>query len=60
VLIEIEDKWQNVIMVVRLSGESATTASASVEEIWGKHEPVHTDEFRIDSKVLAFTEWPRC
>jgi hypothetical protein len=53
----IEGKWQNVMMVVRLSCDSAVTVSARVEEIWGKHGPVHTDEFRIDYTVLAFTEW---
>jgi len=53
----IEGKWQNVMTVVRLSCDSAVTVSARVEEIWGKHGPVHTDEFRIDCKVLAFTEW---
>jgi hypothetical protein len=53
----IEGKWLNVMTVVRLSCESTVIASANVEEIWGKHGPVHTDEFRIDYKVLAFTEW---
>jgi hypothetical protein len=53
----IEGKWQNVMTVVRLSYDSPVTVSARVEEIWGKHGPVHTDEFRIDYKVLAFTEW---
>jgi hypothetical protein len=53
----IEGKWQNVMTVVRLSWDSAVTASARVEEIWGKHGAVNTDEFRIDYKVLAFTEW---
>ncbi len=43
--------------VVRLSWDSAVAVSTRVEEIWGKHGTVHTDEFRIDYKVQAFTEW---
>lgn len=53
----IDGKWQNVMTVVRLSRDSAVTVSARVEEIWGKHGPVHTNEFRIDYKVLPFSEW---
>lgn len=53
----LEGRWQNAMTVVRLSGESTVTTSANVEEVWGKHGPVNTPEFRIDYKVLAFTEW---
>jgi|ERR1022692_561838 hypothetical protein len=53
----IDNKWQNVMSVVRLSSDCIVPASARVEDIWGKHGSVHTDEFRIDYKVLAFTEW---
>jgi hypothetical protein len=42
----IEGKWQNVMTVVRLSWDSAVAVSARVEEIWGKHGAVYTDEFR--------------
>ena len=53
----VEGKWQNVMTVIRLLCESTVEASANVETIWGKHGPVHTAEFRIDYKVVAFTEW---
>ena len=53
----VEGKWQNVMTVIRLLCDSTVEASANVKEIWGKHGPVHTDEFRIDYKVVAFTEW---
>jgi len=53
----VDGKWQNVMTVIRLLCESTVEASANVEQIWGTHGPVHTDEFRIDSRVVAFTEW---
>ncbi|MBZ5686709.1 MAG: hypothetical protein LAP86_16895 [Acidobacteriia bacterium] len=53
----IDNKWQNVMSVIRLSSDCIVSASARVEDIWGKHGSVHTDEFRIDYKVLAFAEW---
>jgi hypothetical protein len=53
----IENKWQNVMTVVRLSSDSAVTASVRVDGIRGKHGVVHADEFRIDYKVVAFAGW---
>jgi hypothetical protein len=53
----VEGKWQNVMTVIRLLCESTVEASANVEEMWGKHGPVHADEFRVDYEVVAFTEW---
>jgi hypothetical protein len=55
--VRIDNKWQNVMSVVRLSSDCIVTASVRVENVWGKHGSVHTDEFRIDYKVLPFTEW---
>jgi len=55
--VRIDDKWLNVMTVVRLSSDSPATASAGVEETWGKHGAVRTNEFRIDYRVLPFEEW---
>jgi len=52
-----ENKWQNVMTVVRLSSDSAVAASVRVDEIWRKHGVVYTEEFRIEHKVVAFAEW---
>jgi hypothetical protein len=43
--------------VIRLLCDSTVEASANGKEIWGKHGPVHSDEFRIDYKLVAFYEW---
>jgi hypothetical protein len=50
----VEGRWQNVMTVIRLLCDSTVEASANGEEIWGKHGPVHSDEFRIDNKRVAF------
>jgi hypothetical protein len=53
----IDNKWQNVMSVIRLSSDCTVTASARMEQIWGQHGAVHTDEFRIDYRVVPFSEW---
>jgi len=58
--VPVDGKWQNVMTVICLLCESTVEASANLKEIWRKHGPVHTDEFRIDSRVMAFTEWGHC
>ena len=50
----VDGKWQHVMTVIRFLCESTVEASANVEQTWGKHGPVHTDEFRIDSRTF----WP--